>query len=349
MIPFVLLFTVLILALVEILSRRDELRRLHVRFSLDTQLAEPGEIVTLRYTVSNLSPLPLLYTGLTLLLDTDFTLEEDEAFQRRHVKVDYAGLRVSHRFSLGPRRQFSGKLRFSIKKRGLYDVGKFYLESGDFLGLKPQVRSGEIEARVICTAASCDTPSIRALGGNLGTISVRRFLYDDPSMVLGYRDYSGREPMKQISWNQTAKAGRLIVRQNDFTTDSAAEVIVNMDPSRPALMERCLSLTVTVCQMLEQRKIPYALCSNGDLFSITAGLGASHLFFIQRRIGLSRLTGYFGFADLIETCLRARKSNCTFIVVTPTLDEYCQGAVGRLARYADQPPIVLCAEKEEEP
>ncbi len=347
MIPFVLLFTVMLLALVEILSRRDELRHLHVRFSLDTRLAEPGEIVTLRYTVSNLSSLPLMYAGFTLRLDSVFSLEEDEAFLKRHVKADYGGIRVDHRFSLGPKRQFSGKLRFSVKKRGLYDLGKYYLESGDFLGLKPTLRSGEITGRIICTAAACDTPQIRALGGNLGAVSVRRFLYDDPGMVLGYREYSGREPMKQISWNQTAKAGKLIVRLNDFTTDTAAEVIVNMDASRPRLMERCLSLAVTVCGMLEQKKIPYAMQSNGDLFSISEGLGASHLFFIQRRIGLSRLTGYTGFSELIETCLRQKKNSRTYIIITPTLDEYCRGAIGRLARYADQKPIVLCAEEEE--
>ena len=348
MIPFVLLFTALILGAVEILSRRDELRRLHVSFSLDTQLAEPGERITLRYTVSNFSAFPLLFTGFTLRLDSVLTLEEDEAFQRRHAVTDFTGTRVNYRFSLGARRQFSGKLRFSIKQRGFYELGKYYLEAGDFLGIKPMLRSGDISGRVICTAASCDTPSIRALGGVIGAISVRRFIHDDPSMVLGYSDYSGREPMKQISWNQTAKAGKLIVRQNDFTTDSAAEVLVNIDPTSRPLMERCLSLTGTVCRLLEAKKIPYSLRSNGDLFSITEGLGTSHLFFIQRRIGLSRLTGYTGFPELIENCLRQKRSSRTFIIITPVLDESCQSAVDRLRRYADLKPIVLCA-KEDEP
>ena len=348
MIPFVLLFTLLILAAVEMLSRREDLRRLRVSFSVDTNLSEPGETVTLRYTVANESPLPFLYAGLTLRLDSAFTLKEDEDFFRRYVKEDFAGVRVNRRLSLGPRSRVCGKIRFSVNKRGLYEVGKFYLECGDFLGLKPTVRSGDIALRVIFTAALCDAPPIRALGGYLGSVSVRRFLYDDPSIVLGYRDYSGREPMKQISWNQTAKAGRLIVKQNDFTLDQTAEVIVNIDPTFPRLMEKCLSLTATVCRMLENKKIPYAMRSNGDLFSITQGLGESHLFFIQRRIGLSRLTGYTGFENLIESCVRQRKSSAAFIIITPALDDRCRGAIARLERYADQAPIVLCA-KEEEP
>ena len=60
MIPAVLLFTVLILILLEIASRRADLRNLRISFSLDTNLAEPGETVTLRYTVRNSSIFPLL-------------------------------------------------------------------------------------------------------------------------------------------------------------------------------------------------------------------------------------------------------------------------------------------------
>ena len=186
MVAVVLLLTVVILGVVEIISRRDYFRNLYVHFAIDTNLAEPGEV---------------------LRLDTDFAPEEDEAFMKRYTVTDFTGVRISHHFFLPPKRQFSGRVRFSVRRRGLYDLGRYYLESGDFLGLSPKVRAGDVGLRIICTAAACDVPSIRALGGELGMISVRRFLYDDPTMVLGYRDYSGREPLKQISWNQSAKAG----------------------------------------------------------------------------------------------------------------------------------------------
>ena len=347
MIPFVLFFTALLLALAEILSRRDDLRHLHLAFSLDSPLVEPGEVVTLRYTVRNTGILPVLYAGLMLQLGPGLSLKEDEAFLRRHVAADFSGTRVKYHFYLSPRRQFSGKVHLLVQKRGLYALGKYYLESGDFLGLKPTLRSDDIGARFICTAAPCDIPRLKTLGGELGTIPVHRFIQDDPTMVLGYRDYTGREPMRQISWNQTAKANRLIVRQNDFTTDRTALVIVNMDPTHPPLMERCLSMTGTVCRLLEKEKIPYALQSNGDLFSLREGLGAAHLSFIERRIGLSRLTGYTGLTPLVSQCMREKRSGCTYIVITPTLDEDCQAAIARLARHADHKPIILCAEEEE--
>ncbi len=346
MVAVVLLLTVVILGVVEIISRRDYFRNLYVHFAIDTNLAEPGEVVTLRYTVRNTGILPVMYGGLSLRLDTDFAPEEDEAFMKRYTVTDFTGVRISHHFFLPPKRQFSGRVRFSVRRRGLYDLGRYYLESGDFLGLSPKVRAGDVGLRIICTAASCDVPSIRALGGELGTFSVRRFLYDDPTMVQGYRDYSGREPLKQISWNQSAKVGRLIVRQNDYTADHAAVVIVNIDPTSRRLMEQCLSMTSTVCRMLEQQKVPYAMQSNGDLFSLTEGLGSSHLFFIQRRIGLSGLTGYTRFSSAIEACLRMKKPSRTYIVITPTLDESTQAAIHRLAGHIDRKPVILCAEED---
>ena len=345
MIPFVIAFTLLLLAAVELVSRREELRHLHITFDLDTTLVEPGETATLRYTVYNTSRFPLLYAGLTLRLEPDFRLCEEEDWRRKHCTSDFTGTRVDHHFYLMPHRKFSGKLRFSLEKRGLHEIGKYYLESGDFLGLRPVIRSGEVDLRVICTAPRCETPELHTLGGEIGNVSVRRFIQDDPCLLIGYREYTGREPMKQISWNQSAKAGRLMVRQNDHTTDRIAAVLVNMDPSHPPYMERCLALTRTVCEKLEEAKIPYALYSNGDLFNLAEGLGKSHLFFIQRRIGLSRLTGYTGFPALIDRCVRRKRQNCTYIVITPELNAEGQAAVARLRRFAEQEPLILKGEE----
>ena len=165
MVAVVLLLTVVILGVVEIISRRDYFRNLYVHFAIDTNLAEPGEVITLRYTVRNTGILPVMYGGLSLRLDTDFAPEEDEEFMKRYTVTDFTGVRISHHFFLPPKRQFSGRVRFSVRRRGLYDLGRYYLESGDFLGLSPKVRAGDVGLRIICTAASCDVPSIRALGG----------------------------------------------------------------------------------------------------------------------------------------------------------------------------------------
>ena len=147
--------------------------------------------------------------------------------------------------------------------------------------------------------------------------------------------------MKQISWKQTAKVGRLMVRQNDYTTDRVAVVMVNMDSSQRPQLEECLKLVRTVCEELEEKKVPYELMSNGDLLSIPEGIGRGHLFFILRRLGMSRLAGFTTFESLVERCVRRRRSNCSYIVITPLLGPEGKSLIGRLSRHIDSSPIVM--------
>ena len=340
MISFIVFFALLLIAAAQILSRRQDMRRLSVVFDVDTTLLEPGEIATLRYTVRNPGFLPVLSASMSLIFDSGVTVIEDARTEGR-MERNFAGTRVDHHFYLLGHREYRGLLHFSVPKRGLHELGKYYLEMGDLLGLRPVTRTGGIGIRLICTAPQHDAQTDEVIGGELGDISVRRFIMDDPCLLMGYREYSGREPMKQISWTQSAKTGTLMVRQNDFTAEHIAVVIVNVDPSRPAMMEGSLSTLRAVCEKLEETHTPYEMMSNGDLFSLPEGLGRRHLFFILRRIGLSRLTGYTSFRSTVERCVRLRRPDRSYIVVTPGMTDEVRGAVELLRRFADHEPIVL--------
>ncbi len=341
MIIFVMVCTLLLLALFELASRRESLRHLHLEFSIDSKLIEPDEAVTLRYTVYNTSRWPVLCANLSLQLDPEVLVCEDEDWMRVHAVRDYLGTRIDHHFYLPPYRKFSGKVRISFRQRGVYELGRYYLERGDFMGLHPVVVSGFPEIRVVCTARRRELPELETLGGYLGDIPVQRFIMDDPSMLKGYREYTGREPMKQISWMQTAKTGQLIVRQNDFTVDRNVSILVNMEFAPLPQLERCMELLRSVCEELEEQRIPYALYSNGDVFSLNEGLGRHHVFFIQRRIGLSRLGSFYGFGLLTDQYLRRQRENGSCIIITPSLSPAVEAALPKLRRCLGREPYLL--------
>lgn len=127
--------------------------------------------------------------------------------------------------------------------------------------------------------------------------------------------------MKQISWTQTAKTGELMVKLQDHTADADVAVLVELGAGSSDTCERCLALTRSVCEFLEERKIPYELISNGDLGFSAKGLGKGHLYPILRAIGLSSNTGYTGFADAVERCILEKRPDRTFIVISPDLEE----------------------------
>ena len=337
MIIFVFLFTIVFLIALELISRRNDVRNLKVSFSLDMDLVEPGEVFTLRYVVANPGVLPVLSVGLGLQLEDVFTVCEDEAWKERHL----SGNTVDHRFYLLPHGIFSGKIRLAVNKRGLFELGRCYMDKSDLLGLSPMIDAWDMGGRVICTAKTTEVPEYKTLGGLQGNVSVRRFIHEDPSMLMGYRDYTGHEPMKHISWFQTAKTGKLTVRNSDHTVGQNVTLLVNMNTQNSRRMENCLSLTRTVCEQLEEDKIPYAVFSNGDLHHLREGLGRGHLMTVLRHIGLSKLAGYYSFAHLVDERISKSMGLDSYIVITPEADEDVDSAIRFLQAHVDTEIFVL--------
>ncbi len=341
MITVIIFLFLAMIIVIEAVSLWGSRRPLRVSFEVDTTLVEPEETAVLNYTVSNPYRLPVLFVGLTMYMDTDISVREDGEFGRIHVSRNDTGTSVRHSFFLPAGSRFCGKIHISIGRRGLYEIGKYYLETGDFFGLYPVISSGPINKKIVCTSEKCAVDDLDIIGGELGEVSVRRFIFDDPTMLLGYRDYTGHEPMKQISWNQTEKTGRLMVRQNDFTTNRVAAVLVDMYSSLRPQLEECLKAVRTVCEQLEAAKIPYALMSNGDLLSVPEGIGREHLFFILRRLGLSRLAGFTSFERVVERCVRSRRVNCCYIVIAPAVTPETAALIDYLGSHADTRPVVM--------
>ena len=181
----------------------------------------------------------------------------------------------------------------------------------------------------------------------LGDISVRRFIMEDPSLVLGYREYTGAEPLKSISWIQTAKTGRLMVKKHDFTVDNDVAVFVDIEHTDKGTAERCLSLVRTACDMLEEAHIPYAMHSNGDLFKTEKGNGRTHLFEIQRRIGIARFVRYSQFAEVAERSIKEGAGQTGCILIAPEMTPDVQYVIRLISENTGAATCVLIGKEEE--
>ena len=253
----------------------------------------------------------------------------------------------SRRLCLLPRRSSRHILTFALPRRGVYRGGRYYLETGDFLGFKSRVRSGSIDGDIIVMPRKCeDEKVVQTLGGYIGDISVRRFIIEDPVLTVGFRDYTGQEPMKKISWTQSARTGQLMVKNSDFTVDVNVAVVLNMVSGTAAEKEKSLEIVRTVCEQLEEQRIPYQFISNGDTGSSEEGFGRMHLSALMRALGRSELRGFYSFDWLIDRSIRERKHNRSYIVISPPLTEANRASVARLSRYSDQEPCVLEAEAD---
>ena len=330
----------------EVLSLTVGIKKVAFRCELNMSLTEPDEVATITYRVRNTSLLPIGFLSFSFLFDEAVEVREDDEWLERHRSGGLFGNMFSFDGFLMPRRVLKGRVHFSLRERGRHNLGKVYIEVGDLLGFKTKVKSLDIPGSMICTARLIDSePDISALGGFLGDISVRRFIMEDPSLVLGFREYTGNEPMKSISWLQTAKTGRLMVKKHDFTVDTDVAVLMDIEQVDKNTAERCLEILRTVCERLETLRIPYAVHSNGDIFEVEKGGGRAHSFDVQRRIGVSKFVKYKDFASTCRREAIAGRGSRGVIVIAPALDVRTREAISAVETATDIKACVLTGEE----
>lgn len=340
------LLAVILLVIIDRWLTPKMLRSLTYHGEIDRIMAEPNEPITLNATIENHGKLPVPFVRLQQQLPLGATVC-DEA-QITHNRDSLFHRNIEEKFSIRSRQSKQKQLCFALSRRGTYDVGKYQLSAGDLFGFREESKFGQGQSIVIIPSRCVHMESLQALGGFLGDISVRRFIMDDPILTVGFRDYTGREPMKNISWTRTAMTGSLQVKEFDRTAEQNITLLLNVSGGSEEAIEECFRLTRTVCERLEQKKIPYGFRTNGYLpgptgaiFKLPEGLGFNHLSTILYALGGANYTCFYSLSSLVRQSLHSRKHNESFIVITPEPDENDREALHQLQLATNNPICVL--------
>lgn len=300
------------------------LRALHIRTEWDRYLAEPDQPITQSVTLENHSRLAIPFVRLVLGFPGEAKVIADDKWRKNHRRETILAWNAEYRMTLRGRRSMTRMVTVSIPNRGLYNLGAYHLSAGDLLGFREAKCHGEGQNIVVTPRRSGQKLALDAVGGFLGDISVRRFILEDPILTTGFQEYTGREPMRAISWKRTAQAGQLQVKQYDYTAERHIVVLLNTEGADEQQLEECLRLTRSVCEKLEQMKMPYGFRTNanlpgpvGKITSMVEGLGEQHLNTILYGLGCADATCFYSFRYLVRKTLRARKSSEAYIVITP--------------------------------
>lgn len=330
------------------------LRKLTFRGKCSHIMAEPGEIVTWSGTVENQSRIPALFVRLREIFPGECRPEAEEKWVNAHCQRGLYQWTCEERFSVSPRRSRTVSVELSFDKRGEYRLGDHRVAAGDLLGIGEDGFAGEGSSIVIVPEKSKNAGALVAVGGFLGDISVRRFILEDPVLTVGFRDYTGREPMKSISWTRTAMTGSLQVRQFDHTAEQTVMILLNVEGGTPEQLEECFRLMRSACEQLEKQKIPFGLRTNGNLpgavsklFWMAEGLGGSHLNTILYALGRADYSCFHSLQYLVNQTIQHRKNNESYIVITPPVGDRGHALLRKLEAAAGNPVCVLTAGGEE--
>lgn len=350
---------ILIVTIIEWATFRDPLKV--IRYSARTLMrsVDVDEPFTVESTIENAGRLPVAFLRVTENLPTEMAL--DELPPRYAIDLPPEGSRLPKRLVstvyLAPKQKLTRKITARLPRRGRYFLRGADITGGDFLGFREETRSFACYNEIVVLPKRAGTaPELNALGGFLGDISVLRFIMEDPVLTLGFREYTGREPQKQIAWTQSLRAGKLLVKEYDHTLEPAVTVLLNVSctgADKFERIERAFSLARTVCETLEKKRIQYSFLTNamaagalGLWSSVTEGLGKNHLLAILEGLGRATYDPAETFSETLERAARMAEQGRSHILITPDAGEEIVSAAERLSARTGGALCLVSAESE---
>lgn len=331
--------------------------KLKFRSTLSSTLVEPDEPICLTDEVTNHGRHFSSFVRIIEHLPDRAVLIRDGSLPETVISnfANLFFLNISFMLNPGTKRAFH--IRFSLPERGKHFMGRKELCTGDLFGLKESTEHINSEDYVaVLPKRSISEENLQILSGFLGDISVKRFFMEDPVLTIGFNDYTGREPMKQISWIRSAVAGELKVRQYDYTVNENATIVMNLSTGSNREIEEVFSTVRVVAEQLEQRKIPHSLITNTKLEgtvntinTISEGLGDTHLRTVLFSLACAKNVCYYSFATLVSNIICKSSRDTTYIVVSAPLKGSESDALRTLMAFCNHRVCLLTCGKEETP
>lgn len=261
MIAFLIILLVFLWVL-ELISLNTSFHNIGFEFHADRKSTEPDETFHIIQKASNTSSLPVTFLRSRIVFPHGALSSKDKAvitnnFERKSTK----------RFFLMPHRSVTKEAALSLGERGVYWFEEAELERGDFLGLKTSyTRTWGYAGIIVHPRRLSDSRSVETLSGITGDFLSRPFVMRDPILSVGVREYTGNEPMKSISWKKSASAGKLMVREFDYTRERSCTVCVLGSPKAGETeMELCARIARTVGELLCEQSVYLHFFTNSYL------------------------------------------------------------------------------------
>ncbi|MDA1001897.1 MAG: DUF58 domain-containing protein [Chloroflexi bacterium] len=227
-----------------------------------------GETVRVQLTLENRKPLPVPWIEVQTGMPRGMPVID----ARTHIGASGSPV-LERNTSLGRRDRIEWPITLRAIHRGYFRVGPSRLRSGDIFGFFE---------REVVTGAPADGivvyPRTYALP-DLGLDSARPFgeqrggnrIYEDPSRVIGIRDYEPGDTMRRIDWKATARVQRLQSRVYEPSRTQSVVVALNIPTfeqqwqgSDPLLLERGVSLAASLARAAYEGGSAVGLIANGS-------------------------------------------------------------------------------------
>ncbi len=301
-----------------------------------------GETVSVRLEVANRGWLPLPWVRIHESLPVELAIPN---FFRRAL-------------ALGPRGRTAVEYQLRGNKRGYYRIGPLYLQSGDLLGLEDvRERQGApdhltVYPRIV-PIQKCPIPSFSPIG----VLRFYRPLFEDPSRVVGKRDYQSGDSMRRIDWKASAAAGRLQVRQYEPAISLEVSIFLNLSErdfesrSRIDAAELAVVTAASLTAFVNRKRQPVGLVTNGfdplepdnPIHVLPVRRGTAHMMLVMEKLARVQLADARPFTEMLRERAAELAWGTTLMVITGTPDALLFDELLRARRMGLQSLVFLTA------
>ncbi len=319
----ILLIVAVVVICEQFIYRKMVLKNVEYTVNFNVDEAFEGDTIEIVEEVSNNKWLPVPW--LKTELSTSRWLEFTGSAAARGSDARF----VPSVFALKPYQKCTRTRKAVALKRGEFTLESTSIIGSDLLGLASVSKSVKTNRTIRILPSPYEVGEGELSSEELsGEIITRRFICDDPFLKSGSREYTGREPMNRVHWSSTARQGRLMVFNNDFTTENRVLILMNLqktgigDPRPPVIAdtETMIKAAAFMIDMYAEQKISVSFATNGSGKILENG-GASeedYLGILRVLAGLENTCD----TDFCDFCSRIDFEEITDIaVITPYIDE----------------------------
>ena len=247
--------------------------------------------------------------------------------------------------ALGRQDHLEWPITLQAVRRGYYRVGPTRLKSGDIFGFfEREEETGRPVDGIVVYPLTYPLP-------DLGLDSARPFgeyrggnrLHEDPSRVIGVRDYMPGDPMKRIDWYATARVGRLQSRLYEPSREQSVIVALNIPTfeqtwqgSDPVLLERGVAVAASIARWAADAGNALGLVANGSFadadrtIRIGAGRGPDRLSRVLEALAMITAFTTSNMAGDLEDAAYPLPAGATVVVIAAVMPEDLAATLLRL-------------------
>jgi len=264
--------------------------------------------------------------------------------------------------SLAPKESLT--LQYKIKgwKRGYYQLGPLTLQSGDLFGLAERVAQEGILDHITVFPKIIPLVQVRLPSRSpLGTLRHREPIFEDPSRVLGKREYISGDSLRRVDWKASATSGHLIVKLFEPSIALDTVILLNLKGSnyypntRNIATELAIIVAASIANWVVERKQAVGLISNGldpletDLHPslILPRKGRNHLMRLLETLARLQITEGKEIVDQLQLSLPKLPWGSTLVAITGNVNEAFFESLFQAKRSGLNVLLVVCGQHPE--